>query len=144
MGCCPSPGPDAAGSVTSPTAQSAEAAAANGQLSRTTSAAAPCSSELEAEINTALIVGNYAAAVEHCFKAARYADALLIANTAGKALYQQVMRRYLRKAPHPYQVCMMSARTCSSFCLLDNQLKFPVIFRQAQLQAATHPAPPPP
>ncbi|MEW5306110.1 MAG: hypothetical protein WDW36_008602 [Sanguina aurantia] len=96
-------GPDAAGSVTSPTPHSAEAAAANGQLSRTTSAAPPCSNELEAEINTALIVGNYAAAVEHCFKAARYADALLIANTAGKTLYQQVMRRYLRKAPHPYQ-----------------------------------------
>ncbi|EFJ51095.1 hypothetical protein VOLCADRAFT_120559 [Volvox carteri f. nagariensis] len=59
--------------------------------------------ELEAEIVKALTVGCYATAVEHCLAVHRYADALLIANTAGRDLYQRTMHSYMQKCPHPYQ-----------------------------------------
>lgn len=52
----------------------------------------------------ALTIGAYAAAVDHCLAAHRYADALLIANTAGRDLYQRTMRKYMQRCPHPYQV----------------------------------------
>ncbi|GLC43098.1 hypothetical protein PLESTF_001202800 [Pleodorina starrii] len=59
--------------------------------------------ELEAEIVKALTVGCYATAVDHCLAVHRYADALLIANTAGRDLYQRTMHKYMQKCPHPYQ-----------------------------------------
>ncbi len=60
--------------------------------------------EMEAEIVKALTVGCYATAVDHCLAVHRYADALLIANTAGRDLYQRTMHTYMQKCPHPYQV----------------------------------------
>lgn len=60
--------------------------------------------EMEAEIVKALTVGCYATAVEHCLSVHRYADALMIANTAGRDLYQRTMHKYMQKCPHPYQV----------------------------------------
>lgn len=59
---------------------------------------------MEAEIVKALTVGCYATAVDHCLAVHRYADALLIANTAGRDLYQRTMHAYMQKCPHPYQV----------------------------------------
>ncbi|GFR43886.1 hypothetical protein Agub_g5015 [Astrephomene gubernaculifera] len=59
--------------------------------------------ELEAEIVKALTVGCYATAVDHCLAVHRYADALLIANTAGRELYQRTMHTYMQRCPHPYQ-----------------------------------------
>ncbi|GIL46865.1 hypothetical protein Vafri_3734 [Volvox africanus] len=59
--------------------------------------------ELEAEIVKALTVGCYATAVDHCLAVHRYTDALLIANTAGRDLYQRTMHKYMQKCPHPYQ-----------------------------------------
>ncbi|KAG2498995.1 hypothetical protein HYH03_003181 [Edaphochlamys debaryana] len=59
--------------------------------------------EMESEIVKALTVGCYATAVEHCLTVHRYADALLIANTAGRDLYQRTMHKYMQKCPHPYQ-----------------------------------------
>jgi hypothetical protein len=58
--------------------------------------------ENEEEIQRALFVGNYDAAVEACFKASRMADALLIANIGGPELYKRAMSRYMRKQPRPY------------------------------------------
>ncbi|PNH06272.1 Protein transport protein Sec31A [Tetrabaena socialis] len=59
--------------------------------------------ELESEVIKALTVGCYATAVEHCLTVHRYADALLIANTAGRELYQRTMHKYMQMCPHPYQ-----------------------------------------
>jgi hypothetical protein len=58
--------------------------------------------EGEEEIQRALFVGNYDAAVEACFKAGRMADALLVANIGGAELYKRAMGRYMRKQPRPY------------------------------------------
>ncbi len=58
--------------------------------------------EGEEDIQRALFVGNYDAAVEACFRAGRMADALLIANIGGAELYKKAMGRYMRKQPRPY------------------------------------------
>ena len=48
----------------------------------------------EDEIQKALLVRNYEAAVESCLKAGRDADALLIAHVAGTSLFERVTKRY--------------------------------------------------
>lgn len=58
--------------------------------------------EREDEIQKALFVGNYDAAVDACFKAGRLADALLIANMGGAELCKRTMHRYMRRNPRPY------------------------------------------
>lgn len=58
--------------------------------------------EHEEEIQRALFVGNYEAAVEGCLRAARMADALLIANIGGADLYKRTMQRYMQRNPKPY------------------------------------------
>lgn len=77
--------------------------------------------ENEEEIQRALFVGNYDAAVEACFKASRMADALLIANIGGPELYKRAMSRYMRKQPRPYmQVRPSSQRLLPPSCLLSS------------------------
>lgn len=60
------------------------------------------SNDREEEIQKAIFVGNYEAAVDICFKAGRVADALLIANIGGSDLYKRAMHRYMKQHPHPY------------------------------------------
>jgi protein transport protein SEC31 len=62
----------------------------------------PESAEREDEIQKALFVGQYDAAVDCCFKAGRLADALLIANIGGPDLFKKTMHRYMRRNPRPY------------------------------------------
>lgn len=50
----------------------------------------------EEEIQKALLVRNYEAAVEECLKGNRAADALIIAHVAGHALFDRVMNRCAR------------------------------------------------
>eukprot|EP00201_Polytomella_parva_P000598 CAMPEP_0175077168 /NCGR_PEP_ID=MMETSP0052_2-20121109/23216_1 /TAXON_ID=51329 ORGANISM="Polytomella parva, Strain SAG 63-3" /NCGR_SAMPLE_ID=MMETSP0052_2 /ASSEMBLY_ACC=CAM_ASM_000194 /LENGTH=971 /DNA_ID=CAMNT_0016346555 /DNA_START=120 /DNA_END=3032 /DNA_ORIENTATION=+ len=57
----------------------------------------------EEEIVKALTVGNLAHAAELCLSFGRYADALLIASTAGRDLHQQILSRYIAANPRPYQ-----------------------------------------
>ena len=49
----------------------------------------------EDDIQKALLVRNYEAAVESCFNGNREADALIIAHVAGPAFFERVMNRYL-------------------------------------------------
>ncbi len=72
------------------------------------------STEREEEIQRALFVGNYAAAVDACLRAGRMADALLIANIGGADLFKRTMHRYMRRNPRPYmQVGGGRAMACS-------------------------------
>lgn len=56
----------------------------------------------EDEIQKAIFVGNYDAAVDTCLKVGRLADALLIANIGGADLFKKTMQRYMRRNPRPY------------------------------------------
>jgi len=55
-------------------------------------------------VKKALLVGNFAAAVEGCFERGQYADALLLASCGGAELWETTRRRYFEKeAPkRPY------------------------------------------
>ncbi|KAL0027638.1 hypothetical protein WJX79_004520 [Trebouxia sp. C0005] len=58
--------------------------------------------ESEATIERALYIGNYTAAVDACIKANRMADALLIADLAGRDELMRVQQIYMKKQPSPY------------------------------------------
>ncbi|EIE18851.1 hypothetical protein COCSUDRAFT_49081 [Coccomyxa subellipsoidea C-169] len=58
--------------------------------------------ESEAEIQRALFVSNYAAALDICLQADRMADALLIASIGGGDLWARAQKEYIRRAPRPY------------------------------------------
>ncbi|CAD7701117.1 unnamed protein product [Ostreobium quekettii] len=76
--------------------------------------------EKEDEIQRALIVGNYEAAVEACIKADRMADALIIAHAGGSALHKKTMKRYMEANPRPFMT-MISAVIDNDFEVLINQ-----------------------
>lgn len=50
--------------------------------------------ERETEIQKSLMVGNYAAAVNHCLEVDRMSDALLIAHLGGLDLYEKTKNKY--------------------------------------------------
>ncbi|KAL3153542.1 hypothetical protein ABBQ38_011870 [Trebouxia sp. C0009 RCD-2024] len=58
--------------------------------------------ESEATIERALYIGNYSHAVDACIKANRMADALLIADLAGREELTRVQHLYMKKQPSPY------------------------------------------
>ncbi|KAK3253493.1 hypothetical protein CYMTET_37261 [Cymbomonas tetramitiformis] len=59
-------------------------------------------SETEAEIQRALVVGNYAAAVKACLAADRYADALVLASIGGEGLWASTQKTFMERVPQPY------------------------------------------
>ena len=54
------------------------------------------------EIQRALIVGDYKAAVAACEKAERYADALILAAAGGPELWAEAQASHIARAPRPY------------------------------------------
>ena len=54
------------------------------------------------EIERCLIVGDYDGAVEACEKAGRFADALVLASSAGPELWQRAQKRHLERSPRRY------------------------------------------
>ena len=54
------------------------------------------------EIERCLIVGDYDGAVESCEKAGRFADALVLASSAGPELWQRAQKRHLERSPRRY------------------------------------------
>jgi hypothetical protein len=59
-------------------------------------------SESERQIQLALVVGNYAAAVEACMADGRMADALLLASIGGEDLWHKVQKAFMKREPKPY------------------------------------------
>ncbi|ESQ43725.1 hypothetical protein EUTSA_v10005758mg [Eutrema salsugineum] len=53
-------------------------------------------------IQRALVVGNYKEAVDQCISANKMADALVIANVGGTALWESTRKRYLKTSSAPY------------------------------------------
>lgn len=68
-----------------------------------------CGCMQEDEIQKAIFVGNYDAAVDTCLKVGRLADALLIANIGGADLFKKTMQRYMRRNPRPYMAVSLHA-----------------------------------
>ncbi|KAK9829183.1 hypothetical protein WJX72_004364 [[Myrmecia] bisecta] len=56
----------------------------------------------EHDIQRALYVGNYAAALDACLQADRMADALIIGSLGGGELWTKAQKEYMRRAPRPY------------------------------------------
>lgn len=50
---------------------------------------------LDDAVKRAVIAGNFEAAVDCCFRFGRMADALLLAATGGRELFQRTQERYL-------------------------------------------------
>lgn len=63
----------------------------------------------EAEVQKALVVGNYGAAVDACLAADRFTDALLLASMGGGELWARAQAAVMERRPRPY----MKVRTCS-------------------------------
>lgn len=56
----------------------------------------------EDEINAAMLVGNYAGAVEACLKVERYADALIAASLVGGEIWDKAREKYMQAHPRPF------------------------------------------
>ncbi|KAG1669386.1 hypothetical protein FOA52_004037 [Chlamydomonas sp. UWO 241] len=73
------------------------------------------STEAEADVQRAMVAGNYEAAVDACFTAGRLADALLIANVFNSSdLYKRTMARYMARCPKPF-MSILTASIDSDF-----------------------------
>eukprot|EP00268_Persea_americana_P017122 TRINITY_DN181_c0_g1_i3.p1 TRINITY_DN181_c0_g1~~TRINITY_DN181_c0_g1_i3.p1 ORF type:complete len:623 (-),score=144.19 TRINITY_DN181_c0_g1_i3:606-2474(-) len=59
-------------------------------------------SSVDADIQCAIIVGDYERAVLHCISANRMADALVIAHVGGKTLWESTRDQYLKKSHLSY------------------------------------------
>jgi protein transport protein SEC31 len=66
------------------------------------SAQAPPPEAADFEIQRALIVGDYRAAVAACEKAGRYADALILAAAGGPDLWAEAQAAHIARVPRPY------------------------------------------
>ena len=63
---------------------------------------APAPTAADFEIQRALIVGDYKAAVAACEKAERYADALILAAAGGPELWAEAQAAHIARVPRPY------------------------------------------
>jgi protein transport protein SEC31 len=63
---------------------------------------APAPTAADFEIQRALIVGDYKAAVAACEKAERYADALILAAAGGPELWAETQAAHIARVPRPY------------------------------------------
>jgi hypothetical protein len=61
----------------------------------------------EAEVQKALVVGNYGAAVDACLAADRFTDALLLASMGGGDLWARAQVRLSRRALQRWTSCEM-------------------------------------
>ena len=73
------------------------------------------------EIERCLIVGDYDGAVEACEKAGRFADALVIASSAGPELWQRAQKRHLERAPRRYLNFATSIATANLESLVNSE-----------------------
>jgi protein transport protein SEC31 len=64
--------------------------------------AAPGDAAADLEIQRALVVGNYSAAVAACMRAARLGDALVLASVGGTELWLRTQAEYMRLSRRPY------------------------------------------
>lgn len=62
----------------------------------------PSDTSFDADIQRALIVGDYEGAVHQCISANKMADALVIAHVGGNTLWQRTRDQYLKKSHSSY------------------------------------------
>ena len=86
---------------------------------------------LDEAIKKAIICGEFEAAVDCCFKFGRMADALLLAATGGKELFQRTQERYLQL--HEAQPFVKITRS-----IVNHQLQSLVSCSQITLSYSTH------
>ena len=67
------------------------------RMSLSTAAVAPMSKAAEETVSRALLVGNFAAAVECCFQTGQLADALILSSCGGADLWQKTQERYFER-----------------------------------------------
>lgn len=80
----------------------------------------PPNPTLDAAIKRAVIAGNFEAAVECCFKFGRMADAMLLAATGGRELFEKTQDRYfeLMKEQPFMNITVSFAASCSLGALM--------------------------